>query len=386
MTMPGKTCNLCDTELGGPVYHSESAQSLTSLCELHPGSTLVWFCTHCGHILGNAIEDTQKYYATEYRILLDHEEEDQIYEVIGGQIVYRIDHQIRVLNNKLSLRSGMKLLDYGCAKAAMSKRLKSEIPGLELHFFDVSEMYVEFWEKISPRQNHAVYEAPHDWEERFDVITSYFSFEHIPDPLFSASHVASMLKDDGVFYAIVPDTFGNKADFIVVDHVNHFTRASIIYLLQKAGFCVVDVDRNSHRGALVVVARKIGVRTLMPCITTLQQEVGELADYWRKAGKYIQSAQAELEAPFAVYGSGFYGAFIYSQLDKHSDIKYFLDQNPFQQGKNLFGIPVISPGALTADVKTLFVGLNPQNARDVMMSQSACNRPDLNLVFLDMSV
>jgi SAM-dependent methyltransferase len=381
-----KKCNVCRSNLNAPVYDSSSAQSLTSLCELRPGSTRVWFCPRCGHILGNAIEETDEYYATEYRILLDHEEEDQIYEVNNGEIVYRIDQQIKVLHEKLSLKPGMKILDYGCAKAAMSKRLQSEVRGLEFHFFDVSEMYKGYWEKIAPSENHAIFTTPEEWQNRFDVITSYFSLEHIPDPDASAAHIASMLKDDGVFYAIVPDTFGNWADFVVIDHVNHFTAPSIVYLLQQAGFPVVEVDSHSHRGALVVQARKSGDPTSKLPIAGVQKKAEELADYWSKAASYIDSAQSELDGPYAIYGSGFYGAFIFSHLDRHRDITNFLDQSPFRHGKKLFGVPIVPPAALSTEVNTLFVGLNPEIARGVIESQPDLNRPDLTLVFLDMSI
>ncbi len=94
--------------------------SLTSLCQLQKGPAKVWFCPQCGHLSSPALEATEEYYANDYKILLNHEEEDQIYEVVDGKVVYRTDHQLKVLNAKIPLRNGALVLDYGCAKTGMS--------------------------------------------------------------------------------------------------------------------------------------------------------------------------------------------------------------------------------------------------------------------------
>ena len=281
-----KVCNICKSELSAPIYDSRSLQSLTSLCRLYPGSTQVWFCTCCGHVLSNP-GGTDEYYATEYDILLDHEDEDQIYEVKGGEITYRIDRQLAVICQKVQFRPGMKVLDYGCAKAGMSKRRIDKCRAWN-STFDVSDRYLEYWQKLAPSHNHAILATPAHWENQFDLITSYFSLEHIPDPVASIAHITSMLKKGGLFYAIVPDIFGNIADFIVVDHVNHFTRTSLAHLLQGAGLSVVDIDSASHRGRLLS----------SPEMAVKQQALSEMTDFssrfrnWRTTGNCLQARAA----------------------------------------------------------------------------------------------
>lgn len=381
-----KQCNICESPLSAPIYDSHSAQSLTSLCQLYPANTQVWFCENCGHILSDSLAQTEEYYANSYKILLNHDDEDQIYEVIDEKVIYRTDHQLKVLLNKLKLQNGQKILDYGCAKATMAKKLLVQMPELDFYFFDVSQMYHNYWERLTAPENCAVNHTPTSWIHHFDLITSYFSLEHIPNLRQSVQHIASLLKDEGVFYAIVPDTFGNIADFVVVDHVNHFTVASITRLLQDEGFVSIEVDAQSHRGALIVVACKQGERSQKSSLSDLPSKVQELAQFWNNLDKRIAEAEIIQSGSAAIYGSGFYGAYIYSHLRNPATIQVFLDQSPFQQGRTLFDVPIVSPTELPETIKTLYVGLNPTIARQVIASQEYLNYPGLQIVFLDASI
>lgn len=378
-----KHCNVCESPLQAPIYDSHSKHSMTSLCQLHPGATQVWFCDKCGHILSSPLDHTADYYANDYKILLNHDEEDQIYEVVDGEVTYRTAHQLKVLNSKLELHSGQKILDYGCAKASMAASLLKQIPSLDFHFFDVSEMYRGYWECMTTPDKCAVDHTPEQWNGHFDVITSYFSLEHIPDPRYSAKHIAALLKDNGVFYAIVPNTFDNVADFVVVDHVNHFTASSMTYLLRDAGFNSIEVDALSHRGALVIVASKQGGQTILQPVENLLGPVNQLARFWASLSEQIISTEHDNAAPAAIYGSGFYGAFIYAHLKNPRAVQLFLDQSPFQQGRFLFDIPIAAPSTLPDSIKILYVGLNPKIARQVIASQPGLNRPGLKHFFLD---
>jgi hypothetical protein len=69
-----ENCNICGTQLGEPIFRSDSRTALTSLCELRAGQVQVWSCGRCDHLLGDALHDTEGYYETDYRILIDHED------------------------------------------------------------------------------------------------------------------------------------------------------------------------------------------------------------------------------------------------------------------------------------------------------------------------
>lgn len=377
-------CNICQTELGSPLFESPSNQALTSLCELRPGRVRVWLCPTCGHLLGETMPNNTDYYATDYRILLDHDDEDQIYEVQDGAIIYRTDHQIATLLDKLDLPQAARLLDYGCAKASTPQRLLIQRPDLQVHLFDVSEMYVGHWKKFLTEDRWSMHETPTDWLGSFDVITSFFALEHIPDPIDSVRRVASLLTEKGVFYGIVPDTFGNVADFVVIDHVNHFTKCSLHTLLLRAGFTDIVIDSVVHRGALVFKARKTGPASVGADLGASLIESHTLADYWVNLGDRIRNSEyINQDKSVAIYGSGFYGAYIASMLQHPEKVHCFLDASPYQQGKTLMGYTILPPHQLPEQVSLLYVGLNPKIAKAVTSEMNWLKGRNLSMVFLD---
>lgn len=382
-------CNLCGTPLSDKIYDSGDALSLTSLCTVHDGRTEVYVCGCCAHVQSAAMADIDAYYDDSYDILVDSEEEDQIYEVVAGRKVYRTEHQVKVLRDKLALTTGTRILDYGCAKSATLRTLASQIPGLEVHLFDVSDRYRPFWDKFIPRERGATFELPADWQDRFDVVTSFFSLEHMAQPQDALRKIAALLKTGGTFYGIVPNVLSNTADLIVVDHVNHFTPPSLAWLLRANGFEVQDISDSVHRGALVFVARKLAQAAgAQPAaqdeVQAIVDRARHIADFWQQAGARVQAFEQTLgaDAPVALYGAGFYGAFIASWLRQPQRIRYVIDQNAFLQGRQLHGAPVIAPADLPSDISTLLIGLNPAHARQIVGEIPAFAGRSLNCFYL----
>lgn len=377
-------CNVCDSPLGPPIYQPNTDKRLTSMCSTRDGTARIWSCSVCAHLRGEALTDTEAFYDTEYRISLDHDDEDQVYEVLADCIIYRTEHQARTLLGQLQLPEAALLLDYGCAKASTPRHLLRERADLRLHLFDVSEMYLAHWERLVPPERRASYRTPREWQGRFDAVTSFFALEHIPVPQDTVRHIAALLKDDGVFYGIVPDAFGNVADFLVADHVNHFTQPSLHRLLSDCGFVQVRIDASAHRGALVFSARRHGTATPAPAVEPVRERSLQLAHYWQSLSARLSAAErASGDASAAIYGSGFYGAYIAQQLARPEHVRCHLDRSPYQQGKTLMGRPIVTPEALPPEVRTLYVGLNPAIARQALADADWLDRAHVRLVFLD---
>ncbi len=380
-------CNVCKTLLNKVIYKSARDLSITSLCQVWPVSTKVFFCDECGHVQTQEETNLVDYYAEDYKILLESEEEDQIYEIRNGEKIFRTDHQVDTFFSLVSLPKDARILDFGCAKSSTLKRIVQREPGLVPYLFDVSDMYLPYWERFVEKENWAIGVPKSSWEEYFDIVTSFFSLEHAADAEASTKQIGSVLKPGGLLYAIVPNIFTNIADLVVVDHVNHFTETSIRYVLKTAGFSLVKLETDLHTGAFVILAKKDGGLDKLATreqIASSKASVQKMVSFWQKASDNIQSFEADLKnhPRAAIYGSGFYGTFIGTCLKDLSKIDCVIDQNPFLQGKKVHDKPVVAPEKLPAQIEVIYVGLNPRNAKKNIEAITSWNDRNLKFFYL----
>lgn len=378
-------CVVCDSVIESPLYESQTATAINSLAQLTSGKTVVWLCAVCGHAQSNELPNVEAFYENSYNISIGSADEDQVYEVVLGQLIYRHDHQLSVLTDKIDVKSIQTVLDFGCAKARMMKLLKNKRDDIDIHLFDVSNNYKKYWNDITDEARQAVHETPPAWQSKFDLVTSFFAFEHIPDPKAAIQHVAKLLAPGGTFYCVVPYVVSNIGDFIVIDHVNHFTVSSMRNLLISAGFGGIEIDTSAHRGALVITAvrrSQAGVRPVADADEKAAVQV--IASYWRSSTASIAAKEARLgDRPVAIYGAGFYGTYILSVLQDQSRVQYVVDKSPYLQGKRIGQVPIIAPRDLSNEVSAVYVGLNPGIPEETRRSICRALGEGLELVLLD---
>ena len=359
-------CNICDGPLGMPVYESARPFSITSLCQVLEGHTRVWHCARCGHTQTAPLPALEKFYAEDYHILTDSEEEDQLYVVQEGQKIFRTEHQVTTLLGKLDLSPNAKVLDYGCGKAATLKALHGHRDGIVPHVFDVGEQYHDFWDTFVPAENQAVNEVPAEWAGCFDVVISFFALEHVAAPREFVAEAHRLLRDGGTFYFLVPNVFANTADLVVTDHVNHFSENSLHRLLADVGFAVREIDGTAHNSAWVVIAEKNDADGIAPPTNSVGDAVNTMVEYWQEFGSRVRVFENASNGESAIYGSGFYGTLIHANLECPESVNCFLDQNPHRQQQILLEKPILAPEVLPETVRRLYVGLNPRVAREEM--------------------
>jgi len=382
-----RICNVCGSSSIAPVFVSGEKFSLTTMNTLIDGETIVSYCRTCDHVQTDELPNMVEFYAKDYVINLDSVDDDQLYAVIDGEEVYRSDHQAAVLARKIDLRRLQNVLDYGCAKAATLRKLLTLAPEVKPHLFDVTDKYVEFWKGFPVTSKWAVHEPNAAWAGQMDLVLSFYALEHIPKLKDVLADVSGLLRDGGYFYFLVPNVYENAADFIVADHVNHFSRSSLHVMLSQAGFVDIDIDEASHAAAFVVCARidKKSLPRLAIPSPEMEDEVRRLSDFWSGLKDRIQTFEAALDdaQPRAIYGAGIYGNFIFSCLKQPDRLACFLDRNKFLTGSEVKGVTIRHPADAPNDLQALFVGLNPKIAREMMGQVSSFANKNLRYFFLD---
>jgi 2-polyprenyl-3-methyl-5-hydroxy-6-metoxy-1,4-benzoquinol methylase len=381
-------CAVCGTPSGAPAYRHDGATSVSSTARPIAAPTAVYVCQVCAHVQTPPVSDLGAYYDTAYNVHLESDDADDLYDVRNGVPMYRAQHQANVALEKLALSPGASVLDYGCGKAMSLRALLAARPDLDVAVYDVSDAYRSAWDAFVPRRNQAAYATPHAWDGRFDAVLSFFALEHVADPRAFLSGIRRLLRPGGALHLTVPNVRRNVGDFIVVDHVNHFMPTSLRRVFAQAGFTRVRIDENAHDAAYVVTARRGVGGDADPAapheVAAYVAEAHRYADYWKAASTAVGRFEAEQarRRPAAIYGSGFYGVFIASRLADRSNVAYFLDRNPHQQAKRIFGLPVVAPDTLGAEIEVVYVGLNPARAREIAADIEPLHRRARRLFYL----
>lgn len=330
---------------------------VTSLGRLIETEADVWQCAECSHCQTTTTVDLEEYYASGYKTLTESKDEDDLYGIVDGNPRYRSEFQAMTLTAKLSALdidpTELSILDYGCGKALTMRHFLDEHPVARVSLFDVSRDYEGFWNDFPTPVHQAFFEVPGDWEGTFDVVTSFFSLEHVPDPVSSLRSIARLLTEGGLVYLVIPNMYSaNKADMVVVDHVHHFSEESLRTALQLAGFKVVELDSTTHSQAYVCVGRKVASNSSAhadaEAVATFVNAARILADYWRDFEARLHAFEHSLASPEATYtiiGAGVIGTFIAGRLSRPERLRGYIDSNTHKQAKGWLGRPVWAPAS-----------------------------------------
>jgi hypothetical protein len=133
-------------------------------------------------------------------------------------------------------RSRIRILDYGGGNGLLARRLRG-----------AGFTYVKSYDPFTPEYSIRP-------DSKFDLITSYETFEHLPDPLSVIDILVSLLTPKGVvkFTTLVqPAELENEgmAWWYIAPrngHVSLFSERSLAVAWQRHGFTVSSFTPNSH--------------------------------------------------------------------------------------------------------------------------------------------
>lgn len=366
-------CRICAVSLGPPDLE-RSGPALTSIKTTLDLDTRVWACRECGHAQSADLPDIKEFYDTQYRISLDIDNHDQLYQSHTGEQLFRTDYQSQLVLS-LDMPLGAKVLDFGAGKATTLQKVVAQRPDITPYVFDVSRDYVDHWASWLSNNQTATYELPEAWFEKFDLITAHFVLEHVAEPVKVLTSLKNCLKPQGRLFFSVPDAETNSGDLLVVDHLSHFTQKSLSFALRLAGLTAIDIDSELFSGAFVVTATQGQAGS-----SSKEQHLSSLLanlKMWSDTLDWLSATR--MPAPIAIYGAGFYGSLAASQRE---DVSCFLDRNPHLIGQMHMGAPVLSPEECPTDISTVLVALNPARARQMIGDSPPWLPNGADLVFL----
>jgi SAM-dependent methyltransferase len=169
----------------------------------------------------------------------------------------RFDREVKLLRRFCA--SG-RVLDVGCSTGAFLSRLKQQFEAdYEVLGIDVAGPALDHAERKGvpvTRESFLTFQCP---DNRFDAVTFWAVLEHLPNPGAFLARAATVLKPGGVCIVLVPNfrslavrCLGSKYRYILPQHVNYFTLATLSRLAGQEQWLRRVHSDSSHFNPLVI--------------------------------------------------------------------------------------------------------------------------------------
>ena len=266
-TFPGATsmqeaCDLCRRHALEAIYRPDrSTRGLT-----------VYLCHHCGLLQSLPRADRAARAQASVSSGAD-----------WGNVRYgkgfRTSAAIAALKHHVEFTSKLELLDVGSNRGSFARAFLDAAPNANIVAVEPDERVakacagVARCELIEARIEDAPLES-----NRFDVVHSCHTIEHLANPARVLSDHWRTLKPGGLLLVDAPNTAILEADDIVEEwfidkHLYHFSARTLMRMIASAGFELITPPDIEDRENLLVVARK--AYTGYPAASLDAREVGE---------------------------------------------------------------------------------------------------------------
>jgi hypothetical protein len=320
------------------------------------------------------------------------EEAGQSYGASPG----RFDEQIDWLGKRGLLKDGATLLDVGCSDGGFVRRLPAGMLGIGV---DIDQPSIDRALAARNGANAEFYAADFEQFEigqKVDVITMFHVLEHLPSPRVVLEHLASMSSSDTRLLVEVPilerGSTNDINGFFSVQHLTHFSRASLENLMGTSGWRVIETQIQPDYNGCRVIAVPGSGGAVTPGAGD-RCELYRSMKSWYEAMEAVETRIAAVDGPgpIAIWGGGLHLEFLYQFTSLFRDLarRYVvLDSDPNKQGKTWRGLPIMSPelvGSLDWSSVRLLVSTYGSQA-EVVEAARARGVPEAAIVTLYTSI
>jgi sporadic carbohydrate cluster protein (TIGR04323 family) len=275
--------------------------------------------------------------------------EQSVRQEEGSELSPRSVLLVQFAKDELALPPSGRLLDVGCGNGALLRTFATEFPGWELIGVDRSESGADAVRAIRGVERFVV-GGPADAPGRYDLISLIHVLEHVPDPIAFLSEVAAKLTPQGAVLIDTPSFATNPFDLAVVDHVTHFSLATLRELTRRAGY-----ELRAYSPSLI---RKEHVALVAPAdhIASSDARASWAPDSATATVSLLQRLSTWLPQRFAdqrigILGTGVAATWAFEQLP--GGAACFVDEDPNRFGQPYMGTPVVAPADVPSDLTVL---------------------------------
>ena len=299
----------------------------------------------------------------------------------------RTDAAMAAVKRHADLNADVQVLDVGSNRGSFARALVEGAPSASVTAIEPDERVAEACAQLErtdlvrARIEDAALES-----ERFDVVHSCHTIEHLAEPLRVLADHWRVLKPGGLLILDAPNIALLDSDDIVEEwfidnHLYHFSARTLMRMISAAGFVVIAAPDLADRENLLIVARKLATGT-RPVLDD-QREVSEAA---RLISAYqitrarnlaaLTFAAAEIAAMkpkrVAIWGAGR----LFDSLVVHGGfapamLSHLIDKHLIKHVDNRFGRTLDEPEALASVQPDVIIVMSRGFAQDIVAEARA---------------
>ena len=262
------------------------------------------------------------------------------------------------------------MIDIGCGNGAAIRNFSRALPQWCIDGNELSDKALS--DLMGVTGFRSLHTGPvSDIKHQYDLVSLIHSLEHMPSPLDTMESVLNLLKKDGLLLVEVPDIETSPFDILVADHLCHFSRSTLRFLVEEVGIRIEFLENT-------VLPKEI---TLLGALgqgrsgESFQPDPSEGVSMVEKNVAWLESvlssATESAKAPnFGIFGTSISGIWLYGAL--RDRVSFFVDEDPSRIGRFFDGKPIVSPGEIPVGA-SVFIPLVYPTAVNVAQRYSKIN-------------
>jgi SAM-dependent methyltransferase len=362
-TMAAGVCKVCRTAALEEITEFRSLPRVTSDCVPFRAGGRLLICRHCNATQSPAddqwFEEIREIYSDYQAYHQSGGVEQPVLDAATGELRRRSEVLLARLATLPGVPSSGKVVDVGCGTGAtlnsFSKRGGWRLYGLEIDTKNLASLRgIDGFEELYTC-------APTDLPGEFDLVTMVHSLEHFPDPLATLRDLLGKIAPGGRLFVEVPNAEANPFDYVIADHMMHFSPSSLSILADYAGFGIDCLSTNWVAKELSMTAqprKNSAVANGQPSESKAAELVFRQIDWLHR---FVQAASEALadSGSFGLFGTSIAATWLCSILG--DGVSFFVEEDASRVGRRHMGRPVISPIEV-APGSVVFMALTPQIA------------------------
>jgi SAM-dependent methyltransferase len=271
------------------------------------------------------------------------------------------------------------VLDVGANRGTFVRALSEAAPSARITAVEPDERFVSSYEGLSnvdlvPLRTEKTQLA----SAAYDLVYSSHTLEHLAHPFAALSDHARVLKPGGLLFLEVPNMalIGDSdivEEWFIDKHLYHFTRGTLLAMLARARFEVIDAPDPADRVNLTIVARR-ALNAPAPVDAGNAAEAFALVAAYgaarrRNVGRLAAAARS-IEAfgagRVAIWGAGrlFHSLVVHGKLNAGA-LAAIVDRHLPPEAMTVAGAEIARPDALTGAKPDIIVVMSRSFADEI---------------------